>query len=108
MVFGAQEEGVWGKLGMSQISEDIFYIMVIYHEAPTKSENFVKAPTKSEPWCYTKYSRILTFQECSCVCDHSLWVGVELVVISLPRDFKAFAMSQVWYGEETFPRRDRQ
>lgn len=108
MVFGAQEEGVWGKLGMSQISKDIFYIMIIYHEAPTKSENFVKAPTKSEPWCYTKYSRILTFQECSCVCDHSLWVGVELVVISLPRDFKAFAMSQVWYGEETFPRRDRQ
>lgn len=102
MVFGAQVEGVWGKLGMSQISEEIFYVMAIYHEVS------VKAPTKSEPWCCTKYSQILTFQECSCVCDHSLWVGVELVVISLPRDFKAFVMSQIWYGEGTFPRRDRQ
>lgn len=43
MVFGAQVEGVWGKLGMSQISEEIFYVMAIYHEVS------VKAPTKSEP-----------------------------------------------------------
>lgn len=51
---------------------------------------------------------MLIFQECGYVYDHSLWVGVELVVISLPGDFKALAVSQVWYGEGTFPTRDSQ
>lgn len=49
MVSGTQVEGVWGKLGMgvylvlSQISEEIFYVMAVYHGAS------VRTPTKSEP-----------------------------------------------------------
>lgn len=47
-------------------------------------------------------------KECNYVYDHSLWVGVELVVVSSPEDFKAFVMSEVWYGERGFPIGDSQ